>query len=55
VTGCPAAGKSTFALRLSEKLNIPLFSKDIIKEIMGDGYGSESGEVYKTAVKLRLC
>ncbi|MCL1819191.1 MAG: ATP-binding protein [Oscillospiraceae bacterium] len=52
VTGCPAAGKSTFALRLSEKLNIPLFSKDIIKEIMGDGYGSESGEVYKTGSKV---
>jgi len=52
VTGCPAAGKSAFSLRLAKRLNIPCFNKDIIKEIMADGYGSESGEVIKKGSKV---
>ena len=47
ITGWPATGKSTFARKLAERLGIPFFSKDNIKEIMGDGYGPESGEVKK--------
>ena len=32
VTGIEASGKSFIASRLSEELNLPFFSKDIIKE-----------------------
>jgi len=31
ITGCPASGKTTFAKKLSSELNIPYFSKDLIK------------------------
>ncbi|MDR0819271.1 MAG: ATP-binding protein [Oscillospiraceae bacterium] len=31
VTGCPASGKTTFAQMLSNELDIPCFSKDLIK------------------------
>ena len=51
VTGMPAAGKSTFSLKLAQRLNIPCFNKDMIKETMGDGFGSESGEVFKKGSK----
>ena len=47
VGGYCATGKSTFARRLSRELNIPCFEKDIIKETLGDAFGSESGEVSK--------
>jgi len=52
ITGCPAAGKSTFSHKLAKYLNIPCFNKDTIKETMGDGYGSESGEVYNKGSKV---
>ena len=43
VAGHSAAGKSTFARRLSQKLGIPCFSKDTLREAMGDGFGLDSG------------
>ena len=43
VAGHSAAGKSTFAHRLSQTLGIPCFCKDTLIEAMGDGFGSESG------------
>ena len=42
VTGIPAAGKSTMARKLSEALEIPMISKDDIKEIMFDDLGFDS-------------
>lgn len=39
VTGIPAAGKSTIANFIAEKLNIPMMSKDGIKEILFDEVG----------------
>ena len=36
VTGIPAAGKSTMAQFLSEQLQIPMISKDKIKEQLFD-------------------
>lgn len=42
VTGIPAAGKSTMAEQLSERLDIPCISKDSIKEIMFDTIGFHS-------------
>ena len=44
VTGIPAAGKSTMARRLSEKLGLPMISKDQIKEILFDELGFRSRE-----------
>jgi predicted kinase len=41
VGGYCATGKSTFSRKLSELLNIPCFNKDIIKEVLGEGFGSE--------------
>ncbi len=56
VTGYPAAGKSTFSKELAMRLNIPCFNKDNIKEILGNGFGPETGEVYKkgSAVTVML-
>ena len=45
VTGYPAAGKSTFSEELSRQLNIPCFKKDLIKEVMSDGFGIENKEL----------
>lgn len=42
VTGIPAAGKSTMAELLSERLNLPVISKDIIKELLFDNVGFQS-------------
>lgn len=42
VTGIPAAGKSTMAAQLSERLKLPLMSKDIIKERLFDTVGFRS-------------
>lgn len=46
VGGYCAAGKSTFADRLSHELNIPYFVHDTIDETICDGFGRES-KVYK--------
>jgi len=40
VGGCCATGKSTFSNKLSNYLNIPCFNKDVIKEVLGEGFGS---------------
>lgn len=42
VTGIPAAGKSTMAKVLSEKLRLPVISKDSIKELLFDNVGFQS-------------
>lgn len=42
VTGIPAAGKSVMAEVLSEKLSIPMISKDRIKEYLFDDVGFQS-------------
>ena len=47
VSGYCAAGKSTFSYRLSEELKIPCFNKDLIKEILGDGFGPDYDMVLK--------
>lgn len=44
VTGIPAAGKSTMADVLSKKLNLPVISKDSIKELLFDTVGFKSRE-----------
>ena len=44
VTGIPAAGKSTIAKYVSEKLDIPMISKDGIKELLFDDVGFNSRE-----------
>jgi predicted kinase len=46
VGGYCAAGKSTFARRLSQEVNIPCFEQDTLDETICDGFGRESG-VYK--------
>lgn len=47
VTGIPASGKSTIARFLSERLSIPMISKDRIKEQLYDdvGFGSREEKV----------
>jgi len=47
VGGYCATGKSTFARKLSGLLNIPCFIKDVIKEVLGDGFGPENDIVEK--------
>lgn len=42
VTGIPAAGKSTMAEVVSERLNLPVISKDTIKELLFDNVGFQS-------------
>lgn len=42
VTGIPAAGKSTLADFLAEYFNLPVISKDKIKEVMYDEVGFQS-------------
>lgn len=44
VTGIPAAGKSTMANFLGERLGLPVISKDSIKELLFDGIGFDSRE-----------
>ena len=44
VTGIPAAGKSTMADFLGERLKLPIISKDSIKELLFDTVGFESRE-----------
>ena len=43
VGGYCASGKSTFSRRLSQLINIPCFNKDVIKEVLGDGFGQSGG------------
>jgi len=45
VGGYCATGKSVFSNKLSNLLNIPCFNKDVIKEVLGDGFGSENNMV----------
>lgn len=42
VSGVPASGKTTMAKRLSQALNVPVFSKDAIKETLYDTVGFAS-------------
>lgn len=42
IAGMPASGKTTFAKRLSVELQIPMVSKDEIKEILFDSVGFHS-------------
>lgn len=42
VAGMPASGKSTLAVKLSEKLHYPMFSKDSMKELLYDTVGFRS-------------
>lgn len=44
VTGIPAAGKSTMAEAIAEKLKLPVISKDTIKELLFDHFGFQSRE-----------
>lgn len=44
VAGIPAAGKSTMAEALSERLKLPVISKDAIKELLFDNVGFKSRE-----------
>lgn len=44
VTGIPAAGKSTMAQVISERLKLPVISKDNIKELLFDSVGFRSRE-----------
>jgi predicted kinase len=41
VNGLPGAGKTTLARTLSQRLRVPLFSKDTIKETHADVLGAE--------------
>jgi predicted kinase len=47
VSGYCATGKSTFSQKVSEHLKIPYFNKDVIKEVLGDGFGSDNDIVYQ--------
>jgi 2-phosphoglycerate kinase len=47
IGGYCATGKSAFSHKLAQELKVPCFNKDNIKETLGDGFGSESGDVYK--------
>lgn len=44
ISGIPASGKSTAAKMISEKLQIPYFSKDSVKERLFDSIGFSSRE-----------
>lgn len=41
VNGLPGAGKTTLARTMSQRLRLPLFSRDTIKEAHADALGSE--------------
>ena len=42
MTGIPAAGKSTMAEVISERLKLPVISKDTVKELLFDNVGFQS-------------
>ena len=44
ISGPPAAGKSTLALRLADELKLPLLMKDQIKEVLFDTLGWKDRE-----------
>ncbi len=44
VTGIPASGKSTLAEELGKRLELPVFSKDAVKERLYDTIGFQSRE-----------
>ncbi len=44
VTGIPAAGKSTMAEMIAERLKLPVISKDTVKELLFDNVGFQSRE-----------
>ena len=44
VTGIPASGKSTLAKELGKRLDLPVFSKDEVKERLYDTLGFQSRE-----------
>ncbi len=56
VTGLPGSGKTTLAEPLAAKLNLPLISKDYIKELLADclGLGPLAGDYGRAAVHVML-
>jgi predicted kinase len=44
VSGAPGSGKTTLAIALAAELDVPLLSKDIIKEQLFDTLGAGGGE-----------
>lgn len=51
VSGMPAAGKSTMAEAISERLKLPVISKDMVKELLFDNIGFQSrGEKVKLGI-----
>lgn len=48
ISGPPGTGKTTFGEFLSEKLQIPFFNKDCIKEILFDDLGYRDRKLSKT-------
>lgn len=58
VTGDLAAGKSTFADVLSKRYNTNVFSKDTIKEVLGDTIGflnrEENLKLSKATMELMI-
>ena len=42
ITGMPATGKTTTGIKIAEKLRIPFFSKDQIKEILFDAISNKN-------------
>jgi 2-phosphoglycerate kinase len=44
ITGLPATGKTTIGNEIRQKLEIPFFSKDIIKELLFDSLGFSDRE-----------
>lgn len=56
ITGIPASGKSTLSRRLGSRLNLPVISKDDIKERLFDdiGFASRAEKVQLGVAALRL-
>jgi predicted kinase len=49
ISGAPGAGKSTLARPLAERLELPLLSKDIIKETLFDAMGHLDDDVFASS------